>query len=1249
MVVKVVMMKVVKVVVQVMVKLLSNQDKIWNNRLTGTAWTKICHQTSKLGTFRTNMIHNRHILAVMPCAKQHIYCVDIGPYLNTLSCAIAFLHGPEVYFNICLRFTYGVVKAVVMVSKVVAVVMKVVKVVKVLKAAGAFISPLHSVLISNSLRPISQWGRCMGEDCGPGGVQTRTVWCVHSEGWTTHHSNCKHTGKPESQRQCFKVCEWHQELFEWEVSEWGSCILVPYSSNDQKLRTSKCVTAQHGIQQRKAHCIRKTNRTVVTDEICEFFTPRPTIEQACLIPCPHDCVVSEFSPWSACSKSCGTGLQHRTRAVLAPPMYGGSNCPNLTETRTCNNHLSCSFGEDEYKYSLKVGPWSECRLPHQKEIRLSGRTMLDFSTESAEKNNVKPQVLNHHHHHRYHQSKSWDIEIGYQTRQVRCTRSDGRNAMLSLCTQDSAPVTFESCILPRDCETSDWSPWSPCSKTCRSVDLSPGLCTQDSAPVTIESCILPRDCETSDWSPWNQCSKTCRSMDLSPGYRTRTRSLKQIPAGGGEDCPALEEKEACNIGGDLLPQCPSLCTQDSAPVTFESCILPRDCETSDWSPWSPCSKTCRSVDLSPGLCTQDSAPVTIESCILPRDCETSDWSPWSQCSKTCRSMDLSPGYRTRTRSLKQIPAGGGEDCPALEEKEACNIGGDLLPQCPREAETAGTVSTHRAAADSTDRVPGFRLRRRQVIREPTGTANSCPHLVETIPCEEPTCYEWHVTEEPICVPNKGTCGYGTRTQKLVCKNNQGEDVSDDQCMDDPPPSRLPCEVPCPMDCVLSYWSAWGGFSHSCSSKNAEGKQSRKRLILALPGEDGKPCPLASALEEWRLCNDHPCTVFFWEVSPWASCIEDTSMTTLNATSNWNGKPTCAVGIQTRKVICMKVNVGQVISKSNWNGKPTCAVGIQTRKVICMKVNVGQVISKRCPDSTRPDPIRPCLLPCKKDCLVTPFSEWTPCPTTCQPANATTTKQSRYRIIIQNSAHGGHECPDTLYEERECEALPICPTYRWKPHKWHQCTIVPDSVRIGIIGAGEACGQGLETRVVTCLRNDDETADMTECLQRAGPMPSMVKRCKVPCKDDCTFTTWSKFTPCTGCGVTRSRKRSLTGRSKKREKCHNTELYPQVEMEPCPCDEYVSQPYGNWSDCILPEGRVERQLGMRVQGDSNECGPGVRYRASTCSDPDGRLVDPSLCSSSDSQYYLSMETAVCSPHSQQQMFLKQVSQLLKIVQ
>lgn len=89
----------------------------------------------------------------------------------------------------------------------------------------------------------------------------------------------------------------------------------------------------------------------------------------------------------------------------------------------------------------------------------------------------------------------------------------------------------------------------------------------------------------------------------------------------------------------------------------------------------------------------------------------------------------------------------------------------------------------------------------------------------------------------------------------------------------------------------------------------------------------------------------------------------------------------------------------------------------------------------------------------------------------------------------------------------------------------------------------------------------------------------------------------------------------TGKSRKKEKCQDADLYPLVETELCPCDTFVSQPYGNWSDCILPEGRRESQRGLRVQGDSKECGEGVRFRATACSDKNGRPVDPSYCSSS----------------------------------
>lgn len=53
--------------------------------------------------------------------------------------------------------------------------------------------------------------------------------------------------------------------------------------------------------------------------------------------------------------------------------------------------------------------------------------------------------------------------------------------------------------------------------------------------------------------------------------------------------------------------------------------------------------------------------------------------------------------------------------------------------------------------------------------------------------------------------------------------------------------------------------------------------------------------------------------------------------------------------------------------------------------------------------------------------------------------------------------------------------------------------------------------------------------MTECLRWAGPVPPQIRECRVPCKDDCALTAWSRFTECSGCGGSRSRKRSLTGK------------------------------------------------------------------------------------------------------------------------
>ncbi len=64
--------------------------------------------------------------------------------------------------------------------------------------------------------------------------------------------------------------------------------------------------------------------------------------------------------------------------------------------------------------------------------------------------------------------------------------------------------------------------------------------------------------------------------------------------------------------------------------------------------------------------------------------------------------------------------------------------------------------------------------------------------------------------------------------------------------------------------------------------------------------------------------------------------------------------------------------------------------------------------------------------------------------------------------------------------------------------------------------------------VTCVGADDSPADMTDCVRWAGLMPVPVRECRMPCRDECSFMSWSRFSQCQGCGSWRTRSRSLIG-------------------------------------------------------------------------------------------------------------------------
>jgi len=267
----------------------------------------------------------------------------------------------------------------------------------------------------------------MGSDCGPGGSQSRAVWCAHVDGWTTLHTNCDQGQRPSNQRNCFRVCDWHKDLYDWKLGAWNACVPVSTRTFGAQ-RPFTCSGGEEGIQTREVGCILKSDESPAEDAICEYFEPMPRLEQACLIPCPQDCVVSEYSPWTSCSKTCGIGLRNRVRSVLVPSLFGGALCPNLTEFQSCKPG-PCTGPEG--LYSLRVGPWSPCALHQTRTARQvkrrkgKGQGLRDRGGVKDPETRELIQKKRTRNRLNRQESPFFDIQVGYQTREVTCIHRNG--------------------------------------------------------------------------------------------------------------------------------------------------------------------------------------------------------------------------------------------------------------------------------------------------------------------------------------------------------------------------------------------------------------------------------------------------------------------------------------------------------------------------------------------------------------------------------------------------------------------------------------------------------------------------------------------------------------------------------------------------------------------------------------------------------------------------------------------------------
>merc|ERR1719446_1133906 len=172
-----------------------------------------------------------------------------------------------------------------------------------------------------------------------------------------------------------------------------------------------------------------------------------------------------------------------------------------------------------------------------------------------------------------------------------------------------------------------------------------------------------QDCEVSKWEP-EECTKTCQQKGRPYGEQKLSRSVLTHPNGGAA-CLPLAAMRKCN--------------QQPCPV---------DCKVEAWNGWSKCSAECgggvqqrvRKVKTPMKYggkpCGSTSESITCNGQSCEKDCELSEWTKWSWCSKDCDG-----GTRKRQKFIK-TPAEGAGTCPdkwdpeRLEYKE-CN-----MKRCP---------------------------------------------------------------------------------------------------------------------------------------------------------------------------------------------------------------------------------------------------------------------------------------------------------------------------------------------------------------------------------------------------------------------------------------------------------------------------------------------------------------------------------------------------------------------------------------
>ena len=430
------------------------------------------------------------------------------------------------------------------------------------------------------------------------------------------------------------------------------------------------------------------------------------------------CAVSAFGAWTACTKSCGTGSQSRSRAVTGQAAHGGYVCPYLAETRVCND-ASCPMDCKHGSFSA----WSTCTMSCGGGAQTRSRTLVQpsFGGKACSHNsevatcNTFPCSVN-------------CVTAGFDAWST-CTKSCGTGSQQrsratveptfggKACPHSAETRACNAAACATDCSVAGFGAWSTCTKSCgvgsqkRSrANVEPTFggkaCPHSAETRTCNSHACPINCKASAFGSYSTCTKSCGT-----GSQQRSRATV-APTFGGKACPHSSETRTCN-----------------------NAACAADCTIAAWSAWSVCTASCgtgsqlRSRPLEQPrfggkACPHASETRACNSHVCAVDCSVGAWAAWSTCTKSCGT-----GSQRRSR-VNLEPAAGGKACPHSEETRDCNS-----TACPVDCVTQDWGEWGACSAKCNG---GVQTRTRPTFAPKHG-GKACPHNAETKKCNAHAC------------------------------------------------------------------------------------------------------------------------------------------------------------------------------------------------------------------------------------------------------------------------------------------------------------------------------------------------------------------------------------------------------------------------------------------------------------------------------------------------------------------------------